>query len=160
MPITTGETLPDTLIHIKTDDGIEETSLKDWSRGRKVVLIAVPGAFTPTCSARHLPGFVDMAASFFGKGVDAIGCLAVNDAHVMHAWGRDSGADGKIDMLADPEGKAADAMGMLVVNTPVLGNTRAGRLALIAEDGVVTHVFIEEPGAFEISSAEHVLKHL
>jgi len=160
MPITTGETLPDTLIHIKTDDGIEETSLKDWSRGRKVVLIAVPGAFTPTCSARHLPGFVEMAASFHNKGVDAIGCLAVNDAHVMHAWGRDSGADGKIDMLADPEGNAADAMGVLVVKTPVLGNRRAGRLALIAEDGVTTHVFIEEPGAFEISSAEHVLKHL
>ena len=160
MPIKTGDTLPDTLIHIKTDNGIEETSLKDWSQGRKVVLIAVPGAFTPTCSARHLPGFVDMAATFHDKGVEAIGCLAVNDAHVMQAWGRHSNADGKIDMLADAEGKAADAMGMLVVNTPVLGNMRAGRLALIAEDGVVTHVFIEEPRAFEISSAEHVLKHL
>jgi len=160
MSIIAGETLPDTLIHIKTDEGIKETSLKDWGHGRKVVLIAVPGAFTPTCSARHLPGFVDMAASFHDKGVDAIGCLAVNDAHVMQAWGRDSNAEGSIDMLADPEGMAADAMGILVVKTPVLGNTRAGRMALIAADSVVTHVFIEEPGAFEISSAEHVLKHL
>lgn len=160
MPITAGDTLPDTLIHIKTDDGITETSLQDWGKGRKVVLIAVPGAFTPTCSARHLPGFVDMAASFHGKGVDAIGCLAVNDAHVMQAWGRHSNAEGKVEMLADPEGMAADAMGLLVVKTPVLGNLRAGRMALIAEDGIVTEVFIEEPGAFEISSAEHVLKHL
>ncbi|XDZ65079.1 peroxiredoxin [Alphaproteobacteria bacterium LSUCC0684] len=160
MSISAGETLPDTLIHIKTDEGIKETSLKDWGQGRKVVLIAVPGAFTPTCSARHLPGFVEMAVSFHDKGVDAIGCLAVNDAHVMQAWGRDSNAEGRIDMLADPEGMAAEAMGILVVKTPVLGNIRAGRMALIAEDGVVTHIFIEEPGAFEISSAEHVLKHL
>jgi len=160
MAITIGETLPDTLIHIKTDDGITETSLKDWGQGRKVVLIAVPGAFTPTCSARHLPGFVDMAAAFRTKGVDSIGCLAVNDAHVMQAWGQHSHADGCVDMLADPEGAASAAMGILVVNTPVLGNTRAGRMALIAENSTVTHVFIEAPGAFEVSSAEHVLKHL
>ena len=160
MPISAQDTLPDAMFYHKDDEGLQEMNLLSWAKGRKVVLIAVPGAFTPTCSARHLPSFIDHFDARKAKGVDAIGCLAVNDAHVMKAWGDASAASGKIDMLADPEAKLADALGIAVVNTPVLGNTRAGRMALIAEDGVVTHMFMEEPGAYEVSSAEHVLKHL
>jgi peroxiredoxin len=160
MPISVQDTLPDAIFYLKDEEGLHEMSLSSWAKGRKVVLIAVPGAFTPTCSARHLPSFLDHFDALKEKGVDAIGCLAVNDAHVMKAWGDASSAGGKIDMLADPEAKVAEALGIAVVKTPVLGNTRAGRMALIAEDGVVTHMFMEEPGAYEVSSAEHVLKHL
>ena len=160
MTIAAQDTLPDTPLHLKDEDGLQEMTLAAWGQGKKVVLIAVPGAFTPTCSARHLPSFIDHHDAIKAKGVDAIGCLSVNDAHVMKAWGDASGATGKIDMLADPEAFTADAMGLAVVKTPVLGNTRAARMALIAEDGVVTHMFMEEPGAYEVSSAEHVLKHL
>lgn len=160
MALEIGQQLPDTLTHIKTDGSINETSLLQWAKGRKVVLIAVPGAFTPTCSARHLPGYVEHAEAMFAKGVDAIGCVSVNDAHVMAAWGKASGADGKIDMIADPAAAASEAMGLAVVNTPVFGNTRAGRMALVAEDGVITQVYIEAPAAFEVSSAEHVLARL
>ena len=157
MAIQTGATLPTTTVHLKEDGSITETSLAAWSKGRKVVLIVVPGAFTPTCSARHLPGYVKHTDAFAAKGIEAIGCMAVNDVHVMKAWGEHEDAEGKIDMIADPFGTTADEMGILVVNTPVLGNTRAARLALVAEDGVVTQLYMEEPAAFEVSAAEHVL---
>lgn len=160
MTIAANENLPDTTVYIKDENGLNELTLSAWAKGKKVVLFAVPGAFTPTCSARHLPSFIDHYDRIKDKGVDAIGCLSVNDAHVMQAWGDATTASGKIDMLADPEAITADAMGLAVVKVPVLGNTRAGRMALIAEDGVVTHMFMEEPGAYEVSSAEHVLKHL
>ena len=157
MVIEVGHSLPGTTIFRMEDGSIAETSLAEWSKGRKVVLITVPGAFTPTCSARHLPGYVDHAQEFFVKGIDAIGCLAVNDVHVMNAWGKASGAEGKVDMLADPVGEAARAMGIAVVDVPALGKGRAARLALVAEDGVVTQLRIEKPAAFEVSAAESVL---
>lgn len=160
MAISVGASLPKTTIHLKQDGNIVETSLAAWSAGRKVVLIVVPGAFTPTCSVKHLPGYVEHAAAFTEKGVDAIGCLSVNDVHVMAAWGKDQAADGKVDMIADPLGHAADEMGIFVVNAPVLGNTRAARLALVAEDGVVTQLHMEEPAAFEVSAADYVLERL
>lgn len=160
MPIKEQDKLPDTTIFIKDDSEIQETTLAAWAKGRRVVLIAVPGAFTPTCSARHLPSFVDHHDAIKDKDIDAIGCLSVNDAFVMKAWGDASDATGKIDMIADPEAFTSEALGLAVVKTPVLGNMRAARMALIADDGVVTHMFIEEPAAYEVSSAENVLKHL
>ncbi len=160
MTIAAQDALPEITLHIKDEDGLQELTLAEWAKDKKVVLFAVPGAFTPTCSARHLPSFLDHYDAIKSKGVDAIGCLSVNDAHVMKAWGDATGASGKIDMLADPEAFAADAMGLAVVKTPVLGNTRAARMALIAENGIVTHMFMEEPAAYEVSSAENVLKHL
>lgn len=160
MPISANDSLPNTPVHHKTDKDIDTMSLADWSKGRKVVLFALPGAFTPTCSVKHLPSFVEHADAIKAKGVDAIGCLSVNDAYVMDAWGKANDADGVVDMFADPLGQTAEALGIAVVKTPILGNTRAGRMALIAEDGVVTHMFMEEPGVYEVSSPEHILKHL
>ena len=160
MTIAAQDALPEITLHIKDEDGLKELTLAEWAKDKKVVLFAVPGAFTPTCSARHLPSFLDHYDAIKSKGVDAIGCLSVNDAHVMKAWGDDTGASGKIDMLADPEAFVADAMGLAVVKTPVLGNLRAARMALIAENGTVTHMFMEKPAAYEVSSAENVLKHL
>ena len=160
MTIAAQDALPEITLHIKDEDGLKELTLAEWAKDKKVVLFAVPGAFTPTCSARHLPSFLDHYDAIKSKGVDAIGCLSVNDAHVMKAWGDDTGASGKIDMLADPEAFVADAMGLAVVKTPVLGNLRAARMALIAENGTVTHMFMEEPAAYKVSSAENVLKHL
>ena len=160
MTIAAQDALPEITLHIKDEDGLKELTLAEWAKDKKVVLFAVPGAFTPTCSARHLPSFLDHYGAIKSKGVDAIGCLSVNDAHVMKAWGDATGASGKIDLLADPEAFVADAMGLAVVKTPVLGNLRAARMALIAENGTVTHMFMEEPAAYEVSSAENVLKHL
>ncbi|MCE2516290.1 MAG: peroxiredoxin [Alphaproteobacteria bacterium] len=160
MTISIKDHLPDSTVQQRLDGEISNFTLAEWSKGRKVVLFAVPGAFTPTCSAKHLPGFVEHAAAIKAKGVDAIGCLSVNDVYVMEAWGQANQAEGVIDMLADPEAVAAEAMGLAVVKTPVLGNMRAARMALIAEDGVVTHMFMEDPGAYEVSSASHVLNHL
>ena len=160
MTIAAQDALPNISLHIKDEDGLQELTLAEWAKDKKVVLFAVPGAFTPTCSARHLPSFLDNYDAIKAKGVDAIGCLSVNDAHVMKAWGDATGATGKIDMLADPEANVANAMGLAVVKTPVLGNTRAARMALIAENGIVTHMFMEKPAAYEVSSAENVLKHL
>ncbi len=157
--IKTNDNLPDVNIHIKPDDQIDIISLKEWGAGRKVVLFAVPGAFTPTCSARHMPDFVDHLDDMKAKGVDAVGCISVNDAHVMKAWAAASDATG-IDMLADPLGEAAAALGIYVVNAPALGYTRAARMALIADDGVVSHVFMEEPGAYDVSSPAHIMSHL
>lgn len=160
MKISVGDKLPDTLIHVKINGSITDTSLADWSAGKKVVLLTVPGAFTPTCSEKHLPGYITLADDLKAKGIDAIGCLSVNDAHVMAAWGAKVGATDKVDMLADAHGLAAHAMGLDVVTTPVLGKNRAGRMALVAENSVVTQLYIEEPGAFSVSAAEYVMDRL
>ena len=160
MTIASGDALPNATIHQNINGKISETSLNAWAQGRKVILVTVPGAFTPTCSEKHLPGYIALASELRAKGVDAIGCLAVNDAYVMGAWGQKLGADGKVDMLADAEGNAAKAMGIASVMTPVLGTTRAARMALIAEDGTCRHVFIEEAGALAVSTAESVMAHL
>ncbi len=122
-------------------------------------MIAVPGAFTRTCSAKHLPGFVNNAGKFKVAGFDKIACLAVNDAHVMRAWGLDNDAEGIIDMIADPFAEFSDALGLTRFMGPILGR-RATRCAMIIENGVLTKMFMEEPAAFEISSAEHVLANI
>jgi peroxiredoxin len=122
-------------------------------------MFVVPGAFTPTCSAKHLPGFLEQADKFRAAGFDRIACLAVNDAHVMRAWGDANSTAGVIDMLADPRCEFADALGISRDMGPVMGR-RAARCAMIIENGVVKKVFMEEPAAFEVSSATHVLANL
>jgi len=137
-------------------EGPKPVTTPEWFGGRRVVLFSVPGAFTPTCSAKHLPGFVEQAAAIKAKGVDAIGCVAVNDVFVMNAWGKASGSP-DIDMLADGNGGFARALGLELDAKAYGMGTRGQRFALIANDGVVEKVFVEAPGEFRVSSAEHVL---
>ena len=139
-----------------TKNGPQPILADDYFAGRKVVLFSVPGAFTPTCSAYHLPGFVELAAEIRDKGVEAIGCMAVNDVFVMHAWGKSAGAD-DIDMLADGNGEFTRALGLQLDGTAFGMGQRSQRFALVAEDGVVTHLMVEAPGEFRVSSAESVL---
>jgi peroxiredoxin (alkyl hydroperoxide reductase subunit C) len=157
MAIQVGDTIPSMKLMMATADGPKETSTDDIFKGKKVVLFAVPGAFTPTCSAKHLPGFVQQADAIHAKGVDTIACIAVNDAFVMGAWGKDQGTAGKVTMLADGAAAFAKAIGLeLDLNARGMG-IRSQRYALIAQDGKVTHLGVEQPGGFEVSSAEAII---
>jgi glutaredoxin-dependent peroxiredoxin len=136
---------------------MQEITLGELTKGKKVVLFAVPGAFTPTCSLKHLPGFIDKADALKAKGVDTIGCVSVNDAFVMDAWGKTVGADGKVIMLADGSGIFAKAVGVeLDLSDKGLG-LRSRRYAMLADDGVVKVLNLEEGGAFTVSSADDIL---
>ena len=158
MTIKVGDKIPSMKLTQATAEGPKETSTDDIFGGKKVVLFAVPGAFTPTCSAKHLPGFVQNADAFKAKGVDTVACIAVNDAFVMGAWGKDQGTEGKIDMLADGAAAFARAIGLeLDLNGRGMG-WRSQRYALVAENGVVTHLGVEAPGEFEVSKAEAILE--
>ena len=160
MTIKVGDKIPSMKLMQTTAEGPKETSTDDIFGGKKVVLFAVPGAFTPTCSAKHLPGFVQHAADFKAKGVDTVACIAVNDAYVMTAWGKDQGTDGKVEMLADGAGAFAKAIGLeLDLNARGMG-WRSQRYALVAENGIVTHLGVEAPGGFEASKAETILEAL
>jgi peroxiredoxin len=128
--------------------------------GKTVVLFALPGAFTPTCSAKHLPGFVQHAEELKRKGVDAIACLSVNDAFVMDAWGKDQKVGDKVMMLGDGNGEFTQAMGLTMDGSKFGLGTRSQRYAMIVDGGVIKDLFVEKPGAFDVSSAENVLKHL
>jgi len=141
------------------ENGPAPQSTSDIFGGKKVVLFSVPGAFTPTCSARHLPGFVDLADQFLAAGVDTISCVAVNDVFVMNAWGKSANAD-SIQMLADGNGDFATALGLEMDATAFGMGHRSQRFALVAQDGIVEKLFIEGPGEFRVSSAEHVLSNL
>lgn len=157
MTIKVGDTVPSMKLVMATPEGPKETSTDEIFKGKKVVLFAVPGAFTPTCSAKHLPGFVQNAEAIKAKGVDTIACIAVNDAFVMGAWGKDQGTDGKVTMLADGAAQFAKALGLeLDLNARGMG-VRSQRYALIAQDGKVTHLAVEAPGGFEVSKAESIL---
>ena len=157
--ITVGQTIPQVNFQMKLDDGIHKFSTSDYFNNSRVVLFVVPGAFTPTCSAKHLPGFVKLADKFKAAGVDKIACMAVNDAHVMRAWAEASDAVGIIDMIADIRTEMSDALGLTRDMGPIMGR-RAARCAMVIDHGFVQSIFIEEPGAFELSSAEHVLASL
>lgn len=157
MTIQVGDRIPSAALRIKTDDGIKELSTDEIFGGKKVVLFSVPGAFTPTCSAKHLPGFVEKADEIKSKGVDTIACIAVNDAFVMDAWGRDQKVGDKVLMLADGNGDFAKALGLELDATGVGLGVRSQRFAVVVEDGVVKTLNVEQPGAFEASSAEAVL---
>ena len=155
--IKVGDSIPSVTVTAVGPDGPEAMTTEAIFKGKKVVLFAVPGAFTPTCSVKHLPGFVENAEAIFAKGVDTIACIAVNDVFVMTAWAKDQGTAGKILMLADGSGDFARAMGLeLDLVARGLGK-RSQRYALVAEDGVVTFLGVEEGGAFEASRAETVL---
>jgi peroxiredoxin (alkyl hydroperoxide reductase subunit C) len=160
MTIKVGDTIPSMKLMQGTAEGPKEISTDEIFKGKKAVMFAVPGAFTPTCSAKHLPGFVQNAAAIKAKGVDNVVCLAVNDAFVMAAWAKDQGVDGNIIMLADGAGQFTKALGL---ELDLMGRgmgVRAQRFALVAEDGKVTHLAVEPPGGFEVSKAESILANL
>jgi glutaredoxin/glutathione-dependent peroxiredoxin len=157
MTIKVGDTIPSMKLMMATPDGPKEVSTDDLFKGKKVVLFAVPGAFTPTCSARHLPGFVQNADAIKAKGVDSIVCTAVNDAFVMGAWGKDQGTGDKVTMVADGSAYFAKALGLEMDITARGMGVRSQRYALIAVDGKVTHLGVEAPGGFEASKAETIL---
>ncbi len=160
MTIKVGDSIPSMKLTEATPDGPKEVSTDDIFKGKKVVLFAVPGAFTPTCSAKHMPSFLQNIDQLKTKGVDTVACVAVNDAFVMNAWAKDQGTGGKVVMLADGSGQFTKALGLeLDLNARGLG-TRSQRYALVAENGKVTHLGVEAPGDFKVSSAESVLEHL
>ena len=156
MTIQIGDRIPFAVFSQMSESGPQPVTTSDYFADRKVVLFSVPGAFTPTCSAYHLPGFVEHAGEFTSKGIDAIGCVAVNDVFVMHAWGKHTSAEG-IDMLADGNGEFARALGLELDGSAFGMGKRSQRFALVANDGIVTQLMIEAPGEFRISSAESVL---
>lgn len=157
MTIKVGDQIPSMKLMMATPDGPKEVSTDEIFKGKKVVLFAVPGAFTPTCSAKHLPGFVENAAAIKAKGVDTIACIAVNDAFVMGAWGKSQGTDGKVVMLADGSGAFAKALGLELDLLSRGMGVRSQRYALVADNGKVTHLGVEQPGGFDVSRAESIL---
>ncbi len=157
MTIKVGDTIPDVKLMQGTPEGPKEVRTGELFAGKTVVLFGVPGAFTPTCSAKHLPGFVQNAAALKAKGVDVIACMAVNDAFVMAAWGKDQGVAQDVLMLADGSADFTKALGLELDLTARGLGVRSQRFALVAKDGKVTHLGVEEPGAFEVSKAESIL---
>ncbi|KAK3289634.1 peroxiredoxin-5-like protein [Cymbomonas tetramitiformis] len=159
--IAVGDKIPDgNLSYFDADGNMQQVSVQEMCAGKKVVLFAVPGAFTPTCSLKHLPGFIEKADEIKSKGVETIGCVAVNDAFVMKAWGESVGADGKVTMLADGSAIFTTALGVeLDLNDKGLG-MRSRRYSMLVDDGVVTMLNLEEGGAFTVSGAEDVLNAL
>jgi peroxiredoxin len=159
MTIQAGDRIPDAVLTVMTKEGPSPLPTADLFGGKRVVLFSVPGAFTPTCSAKHLPGFVDHADEILSNGVDEIVCMAVNDVFVMDAWGKSANAD-NITMVADGNGEFARALGLELDASAFGMGQRSQRFALVADDGVVSELFIEAPGEFRVSAAEHVLSQL
>lgn len=160
MSIQAGEQMPSGAFGVMTESGPGAISSDELFSGKKVVLVSVPGAFTPTCSMNHLPGFVEQANAIRGKGVDTIACMAVNDVFVMDAWGKDRGVGSDVMMLADGNGEYAQALGLEMDASGFGMGTRGQRFAIIVDDGVATHVAVEAPGQFEVSKAGAILDQL
>lgn len=160
MSISAGDKAPSVNFKAMGDSGPQDLASDDFFAGKKVVLFSVPGAFTPTCSAKHLPGFVENADAIKAKGVDEIACVAVNDVFVMNAWGEHSNAGGKVRMIADGNGEFAKACGLEMDGSGFGLGTRMQRTAMVVENGQITQLFVEEPGQFEKSTAENVLSNL
>ena len=160
MTIKTGEKIPPLTLYVMTDGGPKPVSTDDLLNGKKVVLFALPGAFTPTCSASHLPGYVVHADAIKEKGVDTIICLSVNDPFVMDAWGKSQNADGQVLMLADGNCEFTRAVGLEMDGSGVGMGPRSQRYSMIIEDGTVTALNVEQPREFKVSSAEAILKQL
>jgi peroxiredoxin len=159
MTIQVGDRLPDVPLTIAGADGPKPTTAGEFFAGKRIALFAVPGAFTPTCSARHLPSFVDKASELKSRGIDEIACTSVNDAFVMAAWGqRDGSAD--ITMLADGNGAFADAIGLTMDGSKFGMGKRSQRYSIVVNDGVVEQLNVEAPGEYRASSAEHMLEQL
>ena len=160
MTIKIGDTLPSAEFNVMTPDGQQKLSTDVIFAGRKVVLFAVPGAFTPTCSASHMPGYLDHYEAIKAKGVDTIACTSVNDVHVMNAWAKHSGAEGKIMMLADGNGTFAKACGLEKdLNVAGMG-LRSSRYSMIVDSGVVSALNVEEKSGVNVSGAETILEQL
>jgi peroxiredoxin len=157
MTISVGDSLPEAVFMEMTADGPRPVASGDYFKGRRIALFSVPGAFTPTCSARHLPGFVDNLDALKAKGIDEVACTAVNDAFVMGAWAKSATADGKVTMLADGNGSFAQNIGLTMDGSKFGLGLRGSRWSMVVNDGKVETLNVEEGGAFEVSSAEHLL---
>lgn len=158
--IKVGDAIPSHKLTAVTADGPKEVTTEELFAGKTVVLFAVPGAFTPTCSARHLPGYVQNNEALRAKGVDTIACLAVNDVFVMTAWAKEQAVDNHITMLADGSGTFTKALGLELDLTARGLGVRSQRYAMVVRDGRITHLNVEAPGGFEVSRAETVLAQL
>lgn len=157
MTIKIGDKLPDATFRIMKDGKLADITTAELTAGRKVALFAVPGAFTPTCSARHLPGYKDQAAEFRAKGVDAIACVSVNDVFVMNAWGKDQQVGDDVLMLADGNGAFAAAVGLVLDGSGFGMGSRSQRYSMMVENGVVTQLNVESGGEFRVSAADYLL---
>lgn len=153
------DTIPDATLSRIGPNGVEQIPTTDLFGGKKVVLFAVPGAFTPTCSEQHLPGYVEHFSAFVDKGVEVV-CIAVNDPFVMHAWGESQQVPRGLHMLADGNAQFVRALGLEMDASRFGMGLRSKRFSLYAENGVIRHLFIDAPGEFKVSSAEHMLQHL
>ena len=159
MTINIGDRIPNVPLTLATSDGPQQTSSSDYFAGKRVALFAVPGAFTPTCSARHLPSYVEKAADLKGKGVDEIACISVNDPFVMSAWGERDGSN-DITMIADGNGQFAEAVGLAMDGSKFGMGQRSQRYSMLVNDGVVEQLNVEAPGEYKASSAETLLEQL
>lgn len=159
MTIKTGDALPEATLIKVTESGPEAVSTSDYFKGRRVALFSVPGAFTPTCSARHLPSFIEKAGDLAAKGIDEIAATAVNDPFVMGAWAKSAGAEG-ITMLADGNAAFVTALGLEMDGRKFGMGTRGQRFSMVVNDGVVEQLNVEAPGEYSVSSAEHMLGQL
>lgn len=160
MSIKAGEKMPEGKFTRMTSDGPKKITTGELFGGKTIVLFSVPGAFTPTCDAKHLPGFVELADAIKKKGVDTIACTAVNDVFVMNAWGKSAGVGEKVLMLADGNGEYVKALGLELDATGYGMGHRGQRFAIVVKNGVATHVNVEAPGEFKVSAADYVLKQL
>ena len=158
MTIQVGDKMPEGSFGIMTESGPGAISTDELFSGKKVVLISVPGAFTPTCTMQHLPGFVEQAEALKAEGVDTVACMAVNDVFVMDAWGKDRGVGDKVLMLADGNGDYAQALDLVMDGTGFGMGMRGQRFAIVVEDGTATHVAVEAPGQFEVSKVEAIMQ--
>ena len=160
MTIKVGERMPEGKFKIMSDKGPKDLTTAELFDGKRVVVFSVPGAFTPTCDAKHLPGYLERAEQLRAKGVDTIACMAVNDVFVMNAWGKHGGVGEKILMLADGNGAYVKALGLEMDGTKFGMGMRGQRFAVIVKNGVATHVNVEAPGEFKVSAADYILKQL
>ena len=160
MTISVGDRIPTATLIKTVGKEVDQVTTDDFFKGRKVALFSVPGAFTPTCSAKHLPGYIEKAEAFKAKGVDEIACTAVNDAFVMSAWSVSADKDGAITMLADGNGDFAKAVGLTMDGSKFGLGERGQRYSMLVNDGVVEQLNVEAPGAFDVSSAEHLLSEI
>jgi peroxiredoxin len=158
MTIQVGDKMPEGTFGLMTAEGPGAISTDELFAGKKVVLVSVPGAFTPTCTMKHLPGFVEQAEALKAEGVDTVACMAVNDVFVMDAWGKDRGVGDKVLMLADGNGDYARALDLEMDGTGFGMGMRGQRFAIVVEDGTATHVAVEAPGQFEVSKVEAILQ--
>ncbi|WP_033921246.1 peroxiredoxin [Sphingomonas sp. 37zxx] len=160
MTIAIGEKLPQATLVKATEAGPDQVTTTDFFAGRRVALFSVPGAFTPTCSVKHLPGFIERADEILSKGIDEVACTAVNDAFVLAAWSKANEAEGRVTMLADGNGEFATAIGLDADSSAYGMGKRSQRYAMIVNDGVVEQLHVEAPGEFKVSSADYLIDKL